>query len=520
MALAQTSPAVATGVFVSLLDADRDAADDAAEPPFFADLNLGSLVSGLVERRKREDLAHFFWTPAPTIDAARYRQEVFRDLQDEPILHALDRYAQQLADMRRWRKLSTDAWSEHERQMLAFEAVRRYLAAVRELRDSLSSTTPASRALRSLGSWLDLHVESAGHRALRESADTLQARLSGIDYRVRILGDRVYVGYPKDEIAYTPEIDATFERFRHGEVDDHRMKVPRGPGLDHVEAQILSLVARLYPAEFRALAAFLDRWSDFAAPTLMRLDREAHFFLAFHDLTERHRQAGVAYCLPELVDAGAPLRAVDLVDIALADKRVGGGGRVVPNDVELSGAERVLVVTGPNQGGKTTFARSVAQLAYLARLGVPVPARRATVPFVDSIFTLFERGENLDDLRGKLNDELERVREVLEVASPSSLIVLNEVFTSTSLDDAVVLSSQVLRRVIELGAVVVCVTFLDELTTLSESTVSMVAAVDAADRTTRTFKVVRRRADGASYAAALRDKYGLAFATLTAVEPS
>ena len=159
-------------------------------------------------------------------------------------------------------------------------------------------------------------------------------------------------------------------------------------------------------------------------------------------------------------------------------------------------------------------------LAYdLASLGLPVPGRRATVPLPDMILTHFEHGENLADLRGALEDDLVRVREMLRTATSRSLLILNEVFTSTSLHDAVWLSTRVLRQVADLGCRCVCVTFLDELATVTDTTVSLVAQVDPADPATRTFKVIRQPANGEAYAEAIARKHALDRASLTARLP-
>jgi len=163
------------------------------------------------------------------------------------------------------------------------------------------------------------------------------------------------------------------------------------------------------------------------------------------------------------------------------------------------------------------MARTVGQLHYLARLGCPVPGRYTQLFVCDQIFTHFERAEDSTTMTGKLQAELNRLRDDFVAATPASLIILNEIFNSTTADDALLLSRQILERVTALDALCGCVTFLDELAELNDKTVSMVSTVDPDDPddpATRTHRVIRKPADGRAYARAIADKYGLGFQRL------
>jgi DNA mismatch repair ATPase MutS len=251
-------------------------------------------------------------------------------------------------------------------------------------------------------------------------------------------------------------------RFRRHRGQEVEMNLRQRVGMGHVEARILEMVARLFPEPFRRLVGFCEAHREIFHPAVLRFHREVQFYLAYLDFIAPLKAKGLHFCYPSLSGSKEVL-GEEAFDLALADRLIESGGEVVTNSFHTSGDERILVVTGPNQGGKTTFARTFGQLHHLARLGCPVPGRRAETFLFDRILTHFERAEDVSSLTGKLEEELLRVRDMLREGGRDSIFILNEPFSSTTWADGLEIGRRVMEAIREKGALCVWVTFLDEL---------------------------------------------------------
>ena len=151
-----------------------------------------------------------------------------------------------------------------------------------------------------------------------------------------------------DEPDYSAEVEATFDKFKQGVVADYLAKYSNAPeDMNHIEAKILELVARLNPEPFSRLLDYCARHPRFIDDSIAVFEREIQFYLRCLNLTAKLEHAGLQFCLPQV---SASQRASAAGRDSTALKLVEQGKSVVRNDFDLVGSERIIVVSGQTRG--------------------------------------------------------------------------------------------------------------------------------------------------------------------------
>lgn len=485
--------------------------DNQREPEFFGDLNLDQIVASITAGRDEYNLKPFFYTLLGNVDMIRYRQGIFLDLDGHALFEHVGTFAKQMQTMRDHLTQVEKLYYKYQKQSWFLEAAVIYCGAVGNLTRDLTRADLSSQGFLNFRDYLTSYAESEAFTALATETKKLRTNLSEVRYSLDIKGNRINVEGFSPDPDYGADVLQTFGRFKQGAVKEYRFQFFSEPAMNHVESAVLDLVARLYPDIFWSLEEFCERHCNFIDSTIRTFDREIQFYIACLNHIERHRAVGLPFCYPTVTDESKEIYGRDAFDLALANRLVSEKIPVVTNDFYLRNPERIFVISGPNQGGKTTFARMFGQLHYLAIIGCPVAGKEARLFLFDRLFTHFEKEEDIRNLSGKLEDDLVRIHWILEWATANSILIMNESFVSTTLSDALFLSKQIMQEIIQRDMLCISVTFLDELASFSESTVSLVSTVQIENPTLRTFKLVRKPADDRAYAMAIAEKYFLTY---------
>jgi hypothetical protein len=209
----------------------------------------------------------------------------------------------------------------------------------------------------------------------------------------------------------------------------------------------------------RLVAAALAQSTDHILAFAGMLRAELGFYVGCLNLHEQLASRGLATCFPEPAVASGTLSARGLYDAALTFHT---DAEMVGNDVDADG-KALLVVTGANQGGKSTFLRSVGIAQLMLQAGMFVPAEAFRADLCTGVFTHYKREEDATMTHGKLDEELARMREIVDQMKPRALLLSNESFASTNELEGSEIARHVIHAFVDAGVKVVLVTHLHDL---------------------------------------------------------
>jgi DNA mismatch repair protein MutS len=211
------------------------------------------------------------------------------------------------------------------------------------------------------------------------------------------------------------------------------------PELKEYEAKILEAQEKIVEIERRL---FTDLRTAIAAEA--KRIRQTALALAEVDVlgSLAHIAALRNYCRPQLVESSGGIEIIEGRHPVIEQQELAGGSeRFVPNDLYLNDTtHNILLLTGPNMGGKSTYLRQTALIVILAQMGSFVPARSAKLSVVDRVFTRIGASDNLARGRSTFMVEMTETATILHTATARSLILLDEIGRGTATYDGLAIA--------------------------------------------------------------------------------
>ena len=499
--------------------------------PDISDFTLEEMGFSQIFDLKNSSLSEFFTSDESVIN---YRRETFADMLDNPeLIRTLNDLLPILSDIMELRRLEADS-GETASYLSSITEIELYISSIDTLHAGLSEVRPnlKGKALVSLADRIAELAESDYYRELNE-------KLTELTNRVRDIKS-VTIGVNLDAQLRPSEagvLSINPEPFRSGDVLEKILRlnfkddeytciaqlVPFGKKQTENQKTALSLaftsaINDVYKTSLRSWKKIVQAYVLENTDFLLNLMPEIEFFVKGTEMLRALRDKGCALCTPDIrpmEERAFFAKALYNPDVALKIT-----DPIVTNDLDFDEKATIYVITGPNRGGKSVITCAAGQAQVMLQLGMFVPAESAVMSPVDAIFTHFPSGADDTIDKGRLGEECDRLREIFEVITPSSLVLMDESFSSTGAYEASYIAAEVLSALSYVKCRCIFSTHLHQLAAELDSINEKAAKTGGAPIDTlvagmetgqRSFRILRKKPDGKSYARDIAEKYGITY---------
>lgn len=406
-------------------DFDMSAPVAPGEDALLQDLALSTLVDAMSAEDKflRQVTKKALLTSLTEISAIRYRQHAVKDcLKNEEVIRKLYRLI--IDTIERERK---DFWwtSSHSPTVHLHQCVRilgMFLGVLRQLK-KISDQEGGSFESEAFRTFFALLRTELGEEYLA----LLEYHLKRLEFPDGVLvSARLGEGNKARDFVLRKQPDPEGNWFT-------RLFVPEPPGysfeLPERDEAGAAALSELRERGINLVANAVGHAADHVKSFFKMLQQELAFYIGCVNLKNRLASHGCAFCFPDptpLEERSASVEGLYDVCLALMMNR-----KVIANSLNAAG-KGLIMITGANQGGKSTFLRSVGIAQLMMQCGMFVGATRMTANVCTQIFTHYKREEDSTMSSGKFDEELHRMSRIVDVIRPNSMVLFNESFASTN----------------------------------------------------------------------------------------
>lgn len=494
------------------------------------ELGMTDLVS-----LKNNELSEYFTTDPEVI---RYRLEVFADMLENPsISNTLSSLIPILSDILELRRLEADS-GDTASYLSSMTEIELYISCIDLLHAGFSALRGKlhSKAYQTFAARIEELAESDYYKELNQ-------KLSELTERVREIKS-VTIGVNLDAQLRPKEagvLSINPEAFHSGDVIEKILRlnfkddaytciaslVPFGKKQNENQKTALSLafnsaIGEVYKSSLHSWKRIVRSYVLDNTDFLLDMLGEIEFVTKGTAALERLRAKGCPLCSPDLRlmdECAFDARGLYNPSVALKIDEP-----VIDNDLVFDDKARIYVLTGPNRGGKSVITCALGLSQAMLQLGMFLPAESAVISPVDAICTHFPTGADDTIDKGRLGEECARLDEILHTITGHSLVLLDESLSSTGSFEASYIAAEVLGGLSVIGCRTLFSTHLHELAAEIDSINARAKAdggkpidtlVAGMEEGRRSFKIMRQKPDGKSYARDIANRYGLSYETIT-----
>lgn len=276
------------------------------------------------------------------------------------------------------------------------------------------------------------------------------------------------------------------------------------------------------------LKTTLKKYIYLPVTDITELIPEFVFFIRFADYIRSMQEKGFKFAKATIATGKDKIymnaKGIYNFKLLSAFAETSGPSEIVPNDLIFDRSNLCYILTGANRGGKTTITQAVGLLFVLAQAGIYIPGEGFEFNPVDSIFTHFPADEDKTMDLGRLGEECKRFKELYSEATDTSLLMLNETYSTTSFEEGYYIAKDSVRAILKKGIRTIYNTHMHKLAfdipEINKDFDENKAAslVVKAKNGQRSFKVEVAPPEGESFAKDIAEKYGVTFEMLTSTD--
>ncbi len=505
--------------------------------PAVSEETVDSLGLSELIKLKNSSLCEYFTKEKEVIE---YRTEVFSDLlKEKGICETFVKVLPILSDIGEIRRILSSSERTADKYLLAMSEIELYISAVETLRDGLFPLRDrlSSASLISLCDYIKKISESEYYKELNQKLAELTNRVRdiksvtiGVNLDATLNVERCGV------LSINPKpfkSGDTIEKILHMSFanDEYTLIAPltavSGGQNDNQKTAMTiamnSAIQSVFKSSVRSWRQIVQTYVLDNTNFLVTVMPEIEFAISATRFMETLIARGLPLSKPIICDTEEctfSARGLYNPAVALATEEPS-----VENDFAFDKDGMIYILTGPNRGGKSVITGAVGLAAALSQLGLLVPARELYISPCDGIFTHFptESGDTVD--KGRLGEECERLNDIFKACGKASLVLLDESLSSTGAYEASYIASEVLLGFSKVGCRTLFATHLHTLAARADELRRDAAAMGGTAIDTlvaqitegggRSFKILRQKPDGKSYAKDIAEKYGLSLEKIT-----